>query len=142
MIVRFNFYQNTVSIMNLVQGNEMIIFESILTAFIARFIFEAVKTLSNIGCRGSNIKWLGLEIEPPQANLACPNCWKALLWRFCKNGSHINIIKLTETKSKNDWNTLKKNPIINSNTKNNTSFFLMRDASMCSIQCWNQIYIS
>ncbi len=35
--------------MNLVEGNEMIIFESILTTFIARFIFEAVKTLSNIG---------------------------------------------------------------------------------------------
>jgi hypothetical protein len=43
----------------------MIIFESILTAFIARIIFT--------GGWGSSKNWLELKIESPQANLACLN---------------------------------------------------------------------
>jgi hypothetical protein len=54
-----------VSFKDLDQGSEMIIFESILTAFIASGIFR--------GCIGSSKNRLMLKIDPPSANLACLN---------------------------------------------------------------------
>jgi hypothetical protein len=45
-------------------GSKIIIFESILTTFIASIIFK--------GGYGGSINWLKLKIEPPKANLVCP----------------------------------------------------------------------
>ncbi len=51
-------------------GNEIITFESFLTAFEATFVFW--------GSWGNSRNWLELKIEPPKANLACPYWWNAL----------------------------------------------------------------
>ncbi len=48
----------------------MIIFESILTTFKLSVIFN--------GIRGRGVNWLEPKVEPPRANLACPNWSNAM----------------------------------------------------------------
>jgi len=48
----------------------MIKFEFILTLFKSSTVFR--------GSRGSCVNWIEPKIEPPSANLACPNLWNAL----------------------------------------------------------------
>jgi len=51
--------------MDLDKWSEIIIFESILTTFKFSVIFR-----DSWGC---SVNWLEPKIDPPQANLACPN---------------------------------------------------------------------
>jgi hypothetical protein len=56
---------STICFTDLDQGSMMIIFQSILTAFIASVAFR--------GGWGSSETWLELKIEPPKAIAACLN---------------------------------------------------------------------
>ncbi len=80
---------STVCFTDLDLGSEMIIFESNLTTFTARFVFK--------GRWGGRKNWLKLEIRPPLANLACPNQWTTLYLTRTYTNTHSYNRTLTLT---------------------------------------------
>jgi hypothetical protein len=79
----------------------MIIFESILTTFIASEIFR--------GPCGSKENWLELKIEPIWANLACLNRWNILSFLFkCVGGGNYPLGRCLELSSTNTVKAFKE----------------------------------